>query len=225
MASTRESVKKKIILATISSIEKEGINSVTTRKVAKEAGVNIAAINYYFGSKEELLRGVMGQIVHHFLQDIELILARRDLTPYSLLKVFLTFILFGSLQYPKLMKALLTSNSYNPEYTKKFFQQFNPVMEKLEKVLMQFSNYTDHRKARASLMQMVNTVLVPGITLSIQKRLFEIDLTRREDRSYYIEELLQHYIPGIKGDDIKKETGMAESLLEQIFNSPDSFWE
>ncbi len=225
MASTRESVKKKIILATISSIEKEGINSVTTRKVAKEAGVNIAAINYYFGSKEELLRGVMGQILHHFLQDIELILARRDLTPYSLLKVFLTFILFGSLQYPKLMKALLTSNSYNPEYTKKFFQQFNPVMEKLEKVLMQFSNYTDHRKARASLMQMVNTVLVPGITLSIQKRLFEIDLTRREDRSYYIEELLQHYIPEIKGDDSKKETGMTDSLLEQIFNSPDSFWE
>jgi len=72
---------------------------------------------------------------------------------------------------------------------------------------------------------MVNTVLVLGITLSIQKRIFEIDLTRREDLIYYIEELLQHYIPGINGDDIKKETGMTDSLLEQIFNSPDSFWE
>ncbi len=225
MSTARELVKKQIILATISSIEKEGINSVTTRKVAKEAGVNIAAINYYFGSKEELLRGILGKTLKHFLQDTELILAHKDLSPYSLFKVFLTFILSGSLQYPNMMKALLNNNLYNAGYSEKFFQQFKLIVVKAENLIMQSSNNRDHRKARVSLMQMVNTVLTPGITLSIQKKLFGLNLSRQEDLLFYIEELLHHYIPQIKGDDIKKEESMVDSLLEQIFNSPDSVWE
>ncbi len=224
MASTRESVKKKIILATISNIEKGGINSVTTRKVAKEAGVNIASINYYFGSKKELLRSIMGQTLNHFLQDIEIILAQEDLSSYSLFKVFLTFILNGSLQYPNMMKALLNNNLYNAGYSEKFFQQLKPVIVKAENLIMQSSNNKDLRKAKASLMQMVNTVLTPGITLSIQKKLFGLNLSRQEDLLFYIEELLQHYIPQIEGDYIKKEESMVDSLLEQIFNSPASAW-
>ncbi len=49
----------KIILATIACIEKYGLQGVTNRRIAAQAGVNGAAINYYFRSKEALISRVM----------------------------------------------------------------------------------------------------------------------------------------------------------------------
>ncbi len=40
-----------------------GYDSVTTRQLASEAGVNIAAIAYHFGGKRELYRAVLRQLV------------------------------------------------------------------------------------------------------------------------------------------------------------------
>jgi AcrR family transcriptional regulator len=53
------SVEDKIILATIECIEKYGISGATNRQIALMAGVNNAAINYYFRSKEVLIHRCM----------------------------------------------------------------------------------------------------------------------------------------------------------------------
>jgi AcrR family transcriptional regulator len=54
-----DSVEQKIILTTIECIEKYGISGATNRQIAQMAGVNIAAINYYFRSKEILIQRCM----------------------------------------------------------------------------------------------------------------------------------------------------------------------
>lgn len=41
----------------------EGYDGVSTRQLAREAGVNIAAIAYHFGGKRALYRAVLGQLV------------------------------------------------------------------------------------------------------------------------------------------------------------------
>ena len=46
----------KIIQATIECIEQYGISGATNRRIAEWAGVNIAAINYYFRSKDVLIQ-------------------------------------------------------------------------------------------------------------------------------------------------------------------------
>jgi TetR/AcrR family transcriptional regulator, regulator of cefoperazone and chloramphenicol sensitivity len=53
------SVEQKIIDATIRCIEAYGISGANNRRIAEAAGVNIAAINYYFRSKELLIQRVM----------------------------------------------------------------------------------------------------------------------------------------------------------------------
>ena len=45
----------KIIEAAIACIEKYGYGETTVRKIAAQADVNVAAVNYYFGSKDELI--------------------------------------------------------------------------------------------------------------------------------------------------------------------------
>jgi AcrR family transcriptional regulator len=41
----------------------KGYDAVSVREITREAGVNVAAIHYHFGSKEEVLRGVTDRVV------------------------------------------------------------------------------------------------------------------------------------------------------------------
>jgi AcrR family transcriptional regulator len=46
---------RKLVVAAIMTIERYGVDGATVRRIVAEAGVNIAAINYHFGRKEQLL--------------------------------------------------------------------------------------------------------------------------------------------------------------------------
>jgi AcrR family transcriptional regulator len=69
--------KDHILEATISAIEKHGLPGLTTRTIAAEAGVNNAALHYYFGTKEALIEAALTQTLHNMLVDTEEILGRR----------------------------------------------------------------------------------------------------------------------------------------------------
>lgn len=61
------SSKKELILdATIKLISKKNSFDVTIREIAKEAKVNVAAINYYFKSKNELFAEMQNMFLENF---------------------------------------------------------------------------------------------------------------------------------------------------------------
>lgn len=55
----REQTIMNIIVATIDCIAKDGIAGATVRSITSRAGVNTAAINYYFGSRENLIEAAL----------------------------------------------------------------------------------------------------------------------------------------------------------------------
>ena len=59
-----ESAEQRILSATIECINVDGINGVTVRRIAERADVNVAAINYYFRSKDRLIEAAMEQAAH-----------------------------------------------------------------------------------------------------------------------------------------------------------------
>ncbi|SHK05782.1 transcriptional regulator, TetR family [Shimia gijangensis] len=48
-----------LIAATITAVHKHGFTGVTMSEIAQEAGATAASINYYFGSKENLMEATM----------------------------------------------------------------------------------------------------------------------------------------------------------------------
>jgi len=54
--------KERILLASIASLERLGIENITTRAIAGEAQVNVAAVNYHFGSKDALLQAALEKV-------------------------------------------------------------------------------------------------------------------------------------------------------------------
>ncbi|MCF8257621.1 MAG: TetR/AcrR family transcriptional regulator [Flavobacteriales bacterium] len=52
----------------------KGFGRTTTREIATEAGVNLALLNYYFNSKEELFQTIMFEVVGGFISQLQVLL-------------------------------------------------------------------------------------------------------------------------------------------------------
>ncbi|HHW74482.1 MAG TPA: helix-turn-helix transcriptional regulator, partial [Firmicutes bacterium] len=58
MGTEKTDTRSRIMKTAVEMIGREGNLNVTIREIAEKAGVNIAAINYYFSSKENLIEEV-----------------------------------------------------------------------------------------------------------------------------------------------------------------------
>ena len=60
----------RIMAATRELFAEKGFTGVTVRAISGHAGVNVAMINYYFGSKDRLMDAVLSQELQHLLRDV-----------------------------------------------------------------------------------------------------------------------------------------------------------
>ncbi len=60
-----EDTRRRILETALEIFAAEGFEGASTRHLAERAGVNLPAIQYYFGSKEGLYRAVIEHIVQH----------------------------------------------------------------------------------------------------------------------------------------------------------------
>jgi AcrR family transcriptional regulator len=61
MGTHRSDRHARILAATLRVVGRDGVASITTRKVAQEAGVNLSAVHRYFSSKDTLLLAALEQ--------------------------------------------------------------------------------------------------------------------------------------------------------------------
>lgn len=219
MVQERELAKKKIIFAAISCIQRDGIQGLTTRNVAKEAGVNNASINYYFGTKENLLEAISKHIKDHLFSDLEELFANKDLNVYSQLKVFFTFILRGISNYPNLIKALFynyhDTTLLNDEMTRVFDSYFSKLIERVEKE----ESMERKEDFKISLMQMFSAVIGLILPGTIFRDYFNVNLDDPQVQQEYIDHLLKHYITWIDQAEIEKQTPAVNQMLDRLFSS------
>lgn len=63
--------RQKIIEAATLLFANEGLHGTSTRDIAKESGVNLSLISYYFGGKENLYKTVIQEFVLRIFKQIE----------------------------------------------------------------------------------------------------------------------------------------------------------
>lgn len=104
--------KEKIVRVAMDIIAEEGFHNITIRKIAARAGVNVAAVNYHFGSKDtvinEALKNVTDQLKSSFLylktnnEDAEVKIA-----------VFIKNYTHLMFKYPDIIKNMINHAIYN----------------------------------------------------------------------------------------------------------------
>jgi TetR/AcrR family transcriptional regulator, regulator of cefoperazone and chloramphenicol sensitivity len=110
-----ETPRERILAAVIEIIEREGPDKATTRSIAAAAGVNVAAINYYFQSKEALLEAALSSSWDHALGHVrEFIAEGADRDARASLKGLATFLVEGGFRFPAVTRATIFASDGSP---------------------------------------------------------------------------------------------------------------
>ncbi|MFD1624134.1 TetR/AcrR family transcriptional regulator [Azospirillum griseum] len=73
-----EEKREAILQAAVVVIAKNGVHGATTRKIAAEAGINLATLHYQFENKEAILLSVLGHLASKYRQNLEQTFARPE---------------------------------------------------------------------------------------------------------------------------------------------------
>jgi AcrR family transcriptional regulator len=118
-----DAIELKIIEAAIQCIEEHGLKGATNRRIAEKAGVNLAAINYYFRSKENLIDRVMETTLNNAFdwKDVEKLPGR---TARERCIAIFDDLVKGGCEYPGITRAhfydLITDGDYDSLVVKKY---------------------------------------------------------------------------------------------------------
>ena len=87
------STKNKILDAAENLFAIQGFNGTSLREITSRAEVNLAAVNYHFGSKKELIKSVMSRYMNELSPRLEASLVNIcEQENLTLLEVFSAFI-------------------------------------------------------------------------------------------------------------------------------------
>ena len=195
MKPTKAQIKEHIIIATIECIEQKGIQSVTVRDIAEKAGINIAAVNYYFGSKENLLKEALTYSLYSALTQNYEEIDEANPEPYSMIKAFFKDIFQGSLQWPNITKSHIYGPIIDNNYQGIFVDWLNDTADKLTvKVQSINAGNVDTETIKLTMAQMMSALLLWSLMPDLFNRFLGFDFREPRKQDQFIDLLLERYL-------------------------------
>jgi AcrR family transcriptional regulator len=190
MSQGKPSVRENIIVTAIECIEAHGLESLTIRSIAAKAGVNSAAINYYFGTKEKLIEEALNRTLEEFKKMPEEILQADDLDLKDRLQGFFGAFFDGLVRWPRIVKAHLQPPLLNGDYGTPFCDTFNSFLTDLLRRLEEMPLVEHEQNLRLRIIQSISAVLIPGLMPGLFQYFAGFDFADPEARRSYVEDLV-----------------------------------
>lgn len=172
-----ESTRERILDAAERLFGERGISATSLRKIIAAAEVNIAAIHYHFGSKDELVREVFGRRIRQVnlqrmenLRALQSSAAGRPIPVRELFRAFLepAVALIGDEEHGGLTFARLVARAHSETDPRVQELLFAELSEVLRSYLREFNRSVPHmgsQECRVRMLfaagAMVQTVLLP----------------------------------------------------------------
>ncbi len=189
----KSDTRKKIILAAIDILNSEGIGGITTRSIALKAGVNSASVNYYYGSKDNLIDHALNMTLEHVFSDWMMILEIEELDLPVRIYCLLDFTMEGVLRYPGIVHSHLFDPLSKKKARKAFAEKTGSLLDMLSAMLEERMPQT-RQILKLSLGQMLLTVISAAMIPELFKAITGDDLTVNQARSRFILNLLKQFL-------------------------------
>jgi AcrR family transcriptional regulator len=155
--------KDRIFDAAVACLEKSGLKKLTIRMIALEAGVNSAAINYYYGSKEALLDAVMKQTLQEMIKMPAELFETATGSLGDRLEVFFVGYLEGLFHWRGISRAHLYAPLMEGRYDTEFFRGFKEFFESLLEQSHRVDPSIGTDRLRLILIEIFSAILLPGL--------------------------------------------------------------
>lgn len=171
----------KLVEATIQQIEMHGLARLTVRSVAAAAGVNIAAVNYYFRSKDALVAAALEGSARHFATDALVMIGRLEEDPETNLTELLVYVLEGGARYPQIARAQLHDGFLASDFSGSFPIQLAPILASLRDALEGMVKGLSREEASHRVVAAMSGVFFPTVFAGLYRPLGVLgDVVERE---------------------------------------------
>lgn len=186
-----DSTRDKILHATLKIIGKEGFQSITIKKIADLAEVNIAAVNYHFGSKANVIKEAMKILNKKLLKSFD-ILENQELEPQERLRNFLLSYTEGAMEYPDVFRNFIYSAIKNDMENEDYVDFLRKEgVEKLKKALADAGAPAENKLLSMKMMQMICSLELPILMGKYVEQLAGLDYDNIDIRMQYIDMILK----------------------------------
>ncbi|SHI23326.1 transcriptional regulator, TetR family [Sporobacter termitidis DSM 10068] len=189
-----EGAELRIIEAAIAAVEEYGFNNVTVRRIAAKADVNIAAINYYFRTKEQLLDKVLELTIDNAF-DWKDLAHTESLPPKEQLFAIMDHLTQGAQNFPETTRAHFYEAMVNGNTETRAVREMNRFMETVYQKFVAKGCRMAEKDLRASITQVFMTGLFAlGVVPNIYRQFLQADLTEADDRRQFLRHLIDRLI-------------------------------
>lgn len=195
-----DSTKERIIDVTLKIVARDGTDGITMRRIAAESGVNVAAINYHFGRKSELIRLVVEKFkkklgVFRILNDPSLDVVERVyrfteiytetmMRHPGLLRSFFSQIVSGKIEYPGVIELI--------------HEIISMLKNTFSEIIYSTSDKTDSESDETisiMIIQMMSSVVYPILVADQSEKIFHFSYDNSSYRQKYLQILLNRTFP------------------------------
>jgi len=182
--------EEKIVEATIESIEKFGLDGTTNRRIAELAGVNGAAVNYYFRSKDALIKRAMEVTLKNAF-DWEDFADLPEGTAQERAAAIFADLIRGACNYPGLTRAHYRDLVVDGSYDSLAVREINTFLEKLVADLKDRGINLEENELRLAAAQMVAAVMMMSLVPQFFQKSFGFDMHDEETRGWFVRRLVE----------------------------------
>lgn len=154
--------RARLVEAAIEQIEQRGLARLTIREVAAAAGANIAAVNYYFGSKDALVSAALEGTIRVMMEDIDEILKSASGSPKQGFAELLEYLIEGTLRFPRISKAHLHDAFSADDYSGPFPALFAPLLIRVRDALREALPALSESAASRRVVAALSAMFFPG---------------------------------------------------------------
>jgi len=172
--------KAQIIKVTLEIIGQYGADKLTIRDLAARAGVNIGAVNYHFGSKENLV----SQAVAFFItetQEAFRILEDLVLSPEDRLFRFIESYITHAVEYPGVIKTLVQELMAEGTLAPQLAVPLKQNAERLKATIRQLNGMEDEQLLSAAVVQIMSSLSYPILILPRLKEIYGLEWNTGEE--------------------------------------------
>ncbi|OPL19638.1 MAG: hypothetical protein AVO35_10035 [Candidatus Aegiribacteria sp. MLS_C] len=188
-----EKTRRTILETAEKLIGTEGVCSITTRRIAEEAGVNPAALNYHFGSKEELVDKVLNRMLGRFFGDWSRILDIDEMSLPVRLYCLFDHTMETIMEYP----GMLSSHLFDPMVEKGrkliFAEKIGGFLRELP-VKLEEHLPLQAKEIRLHLGQAMLTAISAASIPELFREITEEEVSSGPARSRYITGLMRRFL-------------------------------
>lgn len=193
--------KGKILQAAIDIVGLKG--EVTTKEITDKAGVNIAAINYHFGNKNNLLKEVENYYTNLLYKMQHEILVNEVLSPSQKLVEWAKGLVNFMFKYPALLALIVNivseDKNYNPAIIKNIYLN-SELQVSVKNIIHESTGISEDKLLNYKYMQIFSGILGPVVSKAVYTIYGEgrgiMDINNSDELDEYIKILVNSILKG-----------------------------